>query len=352
MMAFIPSQREGSRLRDYHSAERRLRWLVTILVLTVAVSTLGYRILEGGSIIDALYMSIITIATVGFREVYPLTDAGKVFTIFVIVFSVVILAYTIGTLGQLFVEGQIREILGRRKMEKQVSKLKDHFIIVGYGRVGQMVYSEISKAGEKAVVVESDPEILEQLIRDGALYVEGSAIEDDVLLDAGIKEARCLVDTIPDEADSVFISLSARQFNPGLYIIARADSKSSEKKLLRAGANRVILPYEIGGKRMAIASLRPNVVDFMTLESFGAQMALSIEEVEILRDAKLEGKTLKEVDLRSKYGLTVIGIRKPNGDLKMHPPAETKMDEGDILVLIGKTENLEQLSELCGVKQD
>jgi voltage-gated potassium channel len=353
MLAFVePQKREHSRLRDYHSAERRLRWLLMILLMTIGFSTIGYRIIEGGSLVDALYMTVITIATVGFREVYPLSEAGKVFTIFVIVFSTVILAYTIGTLGQLFVEGQIREILGRRKMEKKIRKLKDHFIIVGYGRVGQMVYSEIAKAGEASVVIESDPEMLDQLERDGALYIEGSAIEDEIMLQAGIKQAKCLVDTIPDDADSVFISLSARQFNPKLYIIARADSKSGEKKLLRAGADRVILPYEIGGKRMAMASLRPNVVDFMTLESFGAHLGLSIEEVEIFRDAQIEGKTLKEVDLRSKYGLTVIGIKKPSGDLQLHPPAGTRMDVGDILVLIGQTENLERISELCSVKPD
>ncbi len=342
-------KRDYGRLRDYHTAERRLRWLLTILLLTIGVSTLGYRVLEGGTIVDALYMTVITIATVGFREVYPLSEGGKIFTIFVIVFSTVILAYTIGTLGQLLVEGQIREILGRRKMEKKVKKLQDHFIIVGYGRVGQMVYSEISKSGEPCVVIESDPEMMALLERDGALYVEGSAIEDEVLLEAGIKDARTLVDTIPDEADSVFIALSARQFNKNLFIIARADTKSGEKKLLRAGADRVILPYEIGGKRMAMASLRPNVVDFMTLESLGAHLGLSIEEVEIFREAQVEGKTLKEVDLRHKYGLTVIGIKKPSGDLQMHPPAETKMEEGDILVLIGKTDDLEKLSELCKV---
>lgn len=353
MIAFVGSQqREHSRLRDYHSAERRLRWLLTILLFTVGFAALGYRIIEGGSVVDALYMTVITIATVGFREVYPMSQAGKIFTIFVIVFSTVILAYTIGTLGQLLVEGQIREILGRRKMEKRISKLKDHFVIVGYGRVGQMVHSEITKAGESSVVIESDSAALDQLERDGALYIEGNAIEDEILLEAGIKDAKCLVDTIPDEADSVFISLSARQFNPNLYIIARADTKSGEKKLLRAGADRVILPYEIGGKRMAMASLRPNVVDFMTLEATGAHLGLSIEEVEIFREAEIEGKTLKEADLRSKYGLTVIGIKKPSGDLQLHPPADTRMEEGDILVLIGKTENLERLSELCKVPED
>ena len=272
-----PSVHIPSFRKSFHSPESRLKWLLMILVVTIAGSTIGYRLIGGGSLLDALYMTVITIATVGFKEVYPVTNAEKIFTMVVITFSVVILAYTIGTLGQFLVEGELREILGRRKMEKKIKQLNDHFIIVGYGRVGQMVYQEFKRHEVDAVVIENDPQMIAELSDDAPLLVAGSATEDEVLLQAGIQNARGLVSTTPSEADSVFITLTARQLNPRLFIIARADSKAMEKKLSRAGADKVVLPYEIGGKRMAMASLRPNVVDYMTIESISGQLGLSIE---------------------------------------------------------------------------
>ena len=332
--------------RGYRSPERRLKLLLTILAFTVALSTIGYRIIEGGRLFDALYMSVITIATVGFKEVYTLSDTGKIFTIVVISFSLVIMAYTVGTLGQLLVEGELRHILGRRKMEKRIKEMTDHFIIVGYGRVGQMVYAEFCRQGVPSVIIENDPQMLPALYKNCPLVVEGSAVEDEVLLGAGIASARGLVSTIPHESDSVYIALTARQLNPNLYIIARADSKAMEKKLKRAGADRVVIPYEIGGKRLAMACLRPNVVDFMTMESAGGKLGLSIEEVEVPAGSGIAGQSLKDSDFRAKYGVTVVGIKKPSGDLELHPSGDIVVETGDILVLIGKSEALENLVSL------
>ncbi len=328
------------------SPEQRLRLLLTILLLTIVLSTLGYRLIEGGTFLDALYMSIITIATVGFKEVYQLSDAGKLFTILVIGVSVVTLAYTVGTLGQLLIEGELREILGRRKMQKQIREMKDHFIIVGYGRVGQMVFSEFCRQNVPSVIIENDPEMLSALHKNCPLAVEGSAIEDEVLLAAGVLNARGLVSTIPNESDSVYIALTARQLNSSLYIIARADSKAMEKKLLRAGADRVVIPHEIGGKRLALACLRPNVVDFMTMESSGGKLGLSIEEIEVPPDFAMAGQSLKRSDFRTKYGVTVVGIKKQTGDLELEPSGDTVIESGDILVLIGRADALENLGGL------
>jgi voltage-gated potassium channel len=209
-----------------------------------------------------------------------------------------------------------------------------------------MVYSEFQRSHVPCLVIEREGASLAALAEHAPLYVEGNAIDDEVLIEAGIERAKGLVNTIPDEADSVYIVLTARQLNPKLHIIARADTKTGEKKLMRAGADRVVLPYEIGGRRMAMASLRPNVVDFMTLESLGQHLGLSIEEVEVFKGSKVAGHTLRETELRSKYGLTVIGIKKPNGNLELHPSGDVIVEQGDILVLIGKTESLEKLADL------
>lgn len=312
----------------------------------IIISTIGYRLIEGGSVLDALYMSVITIATVGFKEVYQLSDTGKVFTIIVISFSVVILAYTVSTIGQLLIEGELTEILGRRKMEKEIRATKNHFIIVGFGRVGQMVFSEFGRQNVQSVVIENDAEMLPTMKKSCPLFVEGSATEDEVLIAAGIQSARGLICTIPNESDSVYITLTARQLNPNLHIIARADSKAMEKKLLRAGADRVVIPHEIGGKRLALAGLRPNVVDFMTMESSSGKLGLSIEEVEVPAGSKVAGQSLKNSDFRAQYGVTVVGIKKPSGNLELHPSGDIIIETGDILVLIGKSEDLERLEDI------
>jgi voltage-gated potassium channel len=258
----------------------------------------------------------------------------------------VTLAYTVGTLGQLLIEGELREILGRRKMEKQIRGTKDHFIIVGFGRVGQMVHNEFCRQNIKSVVIENDSQSLAAVERLCDLSIVGSATEDEILMAAGIQNARGLISTIPNESDSVYIALTARQLNPKLYIVARADSKAMEKKLVRAGADRVVIPHEIGGKRLALAGLRPNVVDFMTMESSSGKLGLSIEEIEVPAGSSVAGQSLKNSDFRAKYGVTVVGIKKPSGDLELHPSGDIIVEAEDILVLIGKSENLERLEEI------
>jgi voltage-gated potassium channel len=224
--------------------------------------------------------------------------------------------------------------------------MKGHFIIVGYGRVGQMVFSEFCRQDVPSVIIENDPQMLPALHKNCPLAVEGSAIEDEVLLAAGIQTARGLVSTIPNESDSVYIALTARQLNPKLYVIARADSKAMEKKLLRAGADRVVIPHEIGGKRLALACLRPNVVDFMSMEASGGKLGLSIEEIEVPTQSPIAGQSLRHSDLRAKYGVTVVGIKKQQGDLELDPSGDIIIETGDVLVLIGKSDALENLGSL------
>jgi len=327
--------------------EERLRLLLSILVLVIAGSTLGYWILDprpDSHFLDALYMTFITIATVGYKEVFPLTDSGKFFTIIVIAFSATVLVYTIGTLGQLFIEGEIREILGRRKMDKRIKKLKEHFIIAGYGRVGQVVQEVFERMDTPFVVLEQSPELCALLEENCPLHIEADATNDKALIEAGIESARGLVCTIPSEADSVFLTLSARQLNPGIFIIARANSKSAEKKLIRAGADRVVQPHEIGGRSMAMASLKPTLVDILQIDTFGGELGLSLEQVEVRAGSPIAGKRLMESELRSKHNVTVLAIKDLQGKMKVNPPPDTVIGQGDVLVLVGESKILETLN--------
>jgi voltage-gated potassium channel len=244
---------------------------------------------------------------------------------------------------QMVVEGQVATILGRRRMEKDVKKLKNHYILAGFGRVGQIVYNEFEKSGKPFVVIESNAEMINILQNKGGLYIEGNSTEDEVLHEAGIDRAVGLVSTIPSEADNVYLALSARQLNPDLKIIARADSPDAEKKLYRAGADRVICPYELGGMRMALSIIRPNVVDFMELESAGAEAEISIEEVIVPENSSLDGVTLKDSDLKNKLDIMVVAIKKPDKTIHFNPSADTNIKVGDILVLIGRKSNLAKL---------
>jgi voltage-gated potassium channel len=293
-------------------------------------------------------MTFITIATVGYQEVIPLGPEGRAFTIVVIAFSGVTLAYTIGTLGQFFIEGELREILGRRKMDKRIQRMKDHYIIAGDGRVGQIVQHEFDGAGVRYVVIEKAPDDPSRRAARSRAFMEGDATEDEALLAAGIRNARGLICTIPSEADAVFIALTAKQLNPEIFIIARADSKATEKKLRRAGADRVVLPHETGGRHMAQVSLKPNVVDSLSIESFGGELGLQIDEVRIPPACDLDGKTLLDSELLSKHGVTVIAIRKSDGSKRLNPRPDTVIEAGDILVLVGEKGSLDHLDLSSG----
>jgi len=332
--------------REAKTSEQRLRVSISILILVILCSTFGYWVLdprESANLLDALYMTFITVATVGFKEVYPLTDVGKLFTVVVIGISAITIVYTIGTLGQFFMEGELREIMGRRQMDNRIRKMKEHYIVAGFGRVGQIVSSEFQRIGVPHIVIENSDKHITALEQKSPLFIVANATDDDVLIEAGIQSAKGIVSTIPSEADSVFLTLTARQLNPGIFIIARADSKSTEKKLLRAGADRVVMPHEAGGKRMALTSLKPTLVDCLTIDSFGGKLGLALEEVEIRSGSMLVGKRLLDSELRSKHNISVIAIRKPDGDMKVSPSPEVVIDKGDTLILVGETLTLEKL---------
>ncbi|HVP35422.1 MAG TPA: potassium channel protein [Terriglobales bacterium] len=327
-------------------AEEKLKIALGALLAVILVGTLGYSLIEDWNILDSLYMSVVTISTVGFQEVHPLSSTGRVFTIFFIIFGVGTTLYAIGAGAQLMLEGQIRSILGRRKMSKKIQEIKDHYVICGYGKVGQQIYSEFSSRQVSSTIVEKDPAIAEKAIRDGVLVIQGDSTLDSVLEEAGIRRAKGLISAVASEADNVVISLSARELNPGIFIVARADTAESEKKLLRAGANRVISPHTLGGTRMALAALRPHLVDFMQVATSAQGMEMRIEELEVKEGSILANSTLKECEIRLRVGVIVLGIHKKTGQMIFTPPPDARMEPGDTLIAIGKIEDLEKLEKL------
>ena len=325
------------------SPVQKLRMALVAMGLVITLGTAGFIVLERMNPLEALYMTVITLSTVGFREVRPLDPTGQLFAILLIVFGVALAGFTVSVIGQLVVEGELQEIFGRRKMENKIRKMSGHSIIAGYGRVGRQVAHEFKKRQVPFVVIEKRDEDTSRLLSEGLLFIQGEATDDDILRRAGIESAKTLISTLPDEAQNVYLTLTARDINKDLNIIARADFEDGEKKLFRAGANHVVSPHVLGGQRMAMACIRPNVVDFMHTTALG-EGGLSIEEVVIPAKCRLEGKTLVESQLKQEYGVTIIGIKKTSGKMTIAPAPDTVLSESDILVLIGPTEGLERLS--------
>ncbi|HHI02208.1 MAG TPA: potassium channel protein [candidate division Zixibacteria bacterium] len=325
----------------------RIKSLLFILIAIIVIGTVGFWAIEDWSILDSLYMTIITLTTIGFREVEPLDAYGKIFTILLVIFGIASVGYALRTIGQLILDGQLRKLIGSRKMEKQIKKLKDHYIVCGFGRVGGAVCGELIRNNIPFVVIERSPKAVELLEKNSFIFVKGDCANDENLKAAGIDRAKGLINTVADEADAVYITLSARTINPNLFIMARADSQSVHNKLLRAGATRVISPHIAAGVRMAQATLKPAVVDFMSLAANGASEGIKIEELVIKDNSKLAGTTLKDSGIRSELGITVIGIQKKGHDIYYSPPPDLYIDEGDTLIIVGASSQMDKLETLC-----
>jgi voltage-gated potassium channel len=328
--------------------EKRLKAVLVILLAVIAFGTLGYSVIEKWPLLDALYMTIITLSTVGFQEVYSLSPAGRMLTMVIIVGGVAGAAYTLSVIGQMIVEGEIKRLLGRRRMQKGIKELADHYIVCGFGKVGRRAARELNLRRVPFVVVDKDPQRIELAERDGFLFVQGDSTTDETLIDAGIERAKGLIIALANEADNVFISLSARQLNPSLFITARGESDDAEKKLRRAGANKVVFPHKIGAIRMALTTLRPNLVDFMTVMTFDKDTGLAIEEIQVKPGSSLDQTTLQLCPIRKELGIMVVGIKKVGKDVFLNPAPDTKIDAGDILIVIGDREKLEKLESLTG----
>jgi len=304
-----------------------------------------YSVVEGWPLSDSFYQVVITLSTVGFQETYALTDRGRMLTSILILLGVGTFAYLVGTFTQVLVEGKLQDVLGRRRVQKFIDSLENHVIVCGFGRIGSVVVEELMREGWSVVVVENSPTLIENFEKEGILYVFGDATSDDVLVRAGVGRAKYLITCLTQAAENVYVTLTARELHPEMSIVARADRGDSIQKLKRAGANKVLTPHMIGGKRMAQMILRPTVTDFIDLAMQGHD--LQMEEFKVDADSCLAGKDLIASGIRPRYNLIIIAIEKDSGRMVFNPQPDEVISQGDTLVLVGKRESFRKLQKDC-----
>jgi voltage-gated potassium channel len=328
---------------------RNLIFATIMLILIVSMGTVGYMILEKWNFLDSLYMTVITLTTVGFGEIHPVSDQGRILTMTILVSGLGVVGYLVGTLTQILVEGQLLRIMGRKKLERKIEKLKDHIIICGYGRVGRIICEEIYRSKPTAlVVIDSDSTVTAKIEEDGHLYLLGDATEEQCLLKAGIRSAKGLATALDSEADNVYITLTAKGLKPTLYIIARAGRIGSEKKLLQAGANHVVSPHQIGGYRMAQALLRPSVTEFIDFATHDPNTGMGMEEIPVRPSSKLSDVALVDSGIRKNLDLIIVAIKKADGKMLFNPASHTTIQIGDTLIALGQRSSLIELEQLLG----
>jgi voltage-gated potassium channel len=328
-------------------AVRRLSTAAVILVFLLAVGTAGYQTLEGMSLIDALYMTVITISTVGFGEIDPLGPGGRLFTIGLIMAGAALGGFALSTAVDVAFSSDWRAYFEQRRRVSMLASLCGHTIICGYGRMGRHVSDELHAQGRPFVVIDPKPEKVEVVSQKGYLAMQGNGANEIDLCTAGIERARSLVATANSDAENVFIVLTARSLRPDMVIVARANYDDSEQKLLRAGATRVIQPYRLSGRRMAAVLERPGVADFLDEVMHAGSLELLIDQVDLALGAPLAGQTLGDVNLRSRLGITVLALRAPGGRLTMAPGAETMLEPGSALIALGTPEQLQALGAMA-----
>ncbi len=326
-------------------ALRKLLFLMAILMALLFMGSLGFVWLEGWNYFDALYMTVATLTTLGGGEAQPLSKLGRVYTMALLLAGMGVLLYIVTSLARVVVEGEIKAALGRRKLVKLIKGLKDHYIICGFGRIGEIIARQLKDRGIPVVIIENKPENLSRLEESSYYVVAGDATREEVLQEAGIDRARGLVAVVGSDADNVYIVLTARSLKPGLYIVARAEESRAEKKLLQAGADRVESPYEMGGRKMAHAILRPTVTTFMEL-AMTEGVEWSMEEVLVGEGSALAGVALKDSGIRQKLDLILVAIKRADGEMLFNPTLETPIQAGDTLIALGMRKNLERLEEM------
>ena len=313
----------------------------------VLVGAAGYSLVEGWGLLDALYMSVITLTTVGYFEVHPLSPGGRIFTMGFLLVGVFSVFYAATEIVRAVVSGEVRGDLERRRMERLLDEMRDHVIVCGYGRMGRLVCEEFSAMARPFVVVDRRTDLLDGFAMPHGLPLAGDATSDEVLKRAGVARARALVTVAASDADNLYITMSARLLNDRLHIVARSEDDEAERKLLRAGASRVVSPYVIGGQRVAQAVLRPTVLDFLELATRHDYLELQIEEVAVSAGSTLVGAQLKDSRIRRDLGIILVAIKHPDGQMEFNPPPEGTLGDGDVLVALGHREQLEQLEKLA-----
>lgn len=320
-----------------------------MLFLILIIGVLGYRAVSGYSWVDALYMTVITMSTVGFGEVVPLDDSSKIFTIFLIFASVIIVGYALSIITEYILSKNNYEEIKQRKMQKKIDSLKGHIIICGYGRNGRQAATKLLAYKKPFVVIEKDKELVDKIKSEVVPFVWGNASEDEVLIQAGVERASCLISALPNDADNLFIVLSTRQINKKINIISRASLETSYNKLKLAGANNVILPDKIGGDHMASLVVVPGLMEFVDNLSIVGKSNINIEEVAVEKLTK-KIKTIRDLDLRKKTGCTVIGYKDENGEYIVNPEAEMALSPNSKIIVLGRPEQIKVLNSVYNIE--
>ncbi|MGB6153653.1 MAG: potassium channel protein [Pricia sp.] len=324
---------------------------VALIVLVLTIGVLGYRFISDFTWMDALYMTVITVTTVGFSEVGPLSIEAKFFTVFLIISSVFIFAFSISLITEYILGRNSLQLLKKKKVKDRINKLNDHVIICGFGRNGMQAAERLTNYKKPFVVIEKDREVIEKYAEEGILFVEGDANEDDLLLEAGIERAQYLIAALPDDAANLFVVLSARQLNKDLFIISRASLANSYKKLLLAGANKVIMPDRIGGDHMASLVVMPDLITFMDQLGTEGKNTTNLEEVAIedFRD-QVDCNSLRDLDLRRRTGCTIIGYIEPDGNYIINPEADLQLQPKSKVIVLGRPEQIQKLHEMFKIE--
>ncbi len=314
---------------------------LALFLIIVLIGIFGYQFIEGWSFLDSLYMTIITIFTVGFKEVRELSPQGQVFTILIIIAGGGTAIFAFTKIGEVIYEGGINKFWRRRRMEKRLRNLKDHYIICGHGRMGRIVRERMEEEKLSFVVIEKEERKMADLIQsNGCCYIQGDATQEEVLIKAGIKKAKAMAALLPSDADNLYLVLTARLINPSLFILSKAMDEEAEKKILQIGANRVVSPYKLSGLKIAQGLIRPTLVDFIDLIIRRKELSLYMEELTVNKDSKVANRNLRECDIRKKANVIVVAVKKPGEELVFNPSPDIKMEIGDILLVLGDEEQI------------
>lgn len=325
---------------------RNLRWIALALAVLFALGTIGFHVIEGWSWFDAFYMVLITVTTVGYAEVHPLSQAGRVFNVAIILAGVGLLFLAIGAMAQVLLEFELLNVFGRRRMEREIERLHGHYIICGAGRVGRSTARELAQRPAPFVIIETSQAKLENL-PESYLTLIGDATQEATLRQARVEHAKGLVAATTTDATNLYIVMTARGMNPNLTIIARASEEDAEKHLKTAGADMVISPYHFAGHRIAQSFLRPNVLDFLDSATVKIGVDLEIAEVQILPSSRYVGQSFRESKMRADFGLIVLAVKR-DGQMQFNPGPEDRMNAGDFLIAIGESAGLRKLEEVAG----